>query len=180
MRHSPMLPHMAKGDLTPKEIEALALIAQGHDAKSAARELSVSAHTIYERLRRAREKLGAQNSRAAARQLFSGNQSDNEKSLTEFLVLSDAHPTHDSFLQPGRQAIGEKFDNHDECVSGETQFHSSRWPDYLPLRAPGEREVRATKIERLRLIGELSARLAMAFVAICLAAMVLSTIMQRT
>jgi hypothetical protein len=50
---------------------------------------------------------------------------------------------------------------------------------YLPLRTPGERDIRATKIERLRLIGDLSARLALAFVAICLAAMILSTLLQR-
>jgi hypothetical protein len=58
----------------------------------------------------------------------------------------------------------------------------SSWTDpksYLPLRAPGERDFSASKVERLRLIGELSARLAMAFVAVCLAAMVVSTMLQR-
>ena len=99
---------MTRGTLTPKEIEALALIAQGHDAKSAARELSVSSHTIYERLRRAREKLGAENSRAAARQLFGGAQTDNEKSLTEFLVLSDVQPIDAGLLSPRSQAFEDE------------------------------------------------------------------------
>lgn len=174
-----MLYGMAKGDLTPKEIEALALIAQGHDAKSAAHELSVSAQTIYERLRRAREKLGASNSRAAARELFGGHSTDNEKSLTQFLVLSDAQAANEVFAQPSVQMAEQKGRASEELTCQSHLPSSIAWPDYLPLRAPGERDVRATKIERLRLIGELSVRLAMAFVAICLAAMVLSTILQR-
>lgn len=171
---------MAKGDLTPKEIEALALIAQGHDAKSAALELSVSSQTIYERLRRAREKLGASNSRAAARLLFGANASDNEKLLVENLVLSDVCPVVAS-LPVSRAA--EADDAGSQTFEDGSIDIRSAWlkpPAYLPLRSRGERDMRASKVERLRLIGELSARLAMAFVAICLAAMVLSTILQRT
>ena len=167
--------HEAMGtrDLTPKELEALALIAQGHDAKSAAQELSVSPHTVYERLRRAREKLGASNSRAAARLMFGGISADNEKFVTEELVLSDTHPISAFPISSGvAAAIGEV----PQPVERQRISAPSSWlgpPAYLPLRAPGEREMRATKIERLRLIGDLTARLAMAFVAICLAAMVL-------
>lgn len=171
---------MSIGDLTPKEIEALALIAQGHDAKSAARELSVSSHTIYERLRRAREKLGASNSRAAARLMFGGGSADNEKFVSENLVLSDAVPINAfAGLPDATAATGYDLElleaEHDQASSLRLAP-----PAFLPLRAPGERVMRATKIERLRLIGDLSARLAMAFVAICLAAMVLSTLLQRT
>lgn len=171
---------MAKGDLTPKEIEALALIAQGHDAKSAALELSVSSQTIYERLRRAREKLGAANSRAAARMFFGANASGNEKLLIENLVLADVCPV-DAFLSASHAA--EVVEAGDLPLATSSTKPRSSWlsaPAYLPLRSRGERDLRATKVERLRLIGELSARLAMAFVAICLAAMVLSTILQRT
>lgn len=171
---------MARGNLTPKEIEALALIAQGHDAKSAARELSVSSHTIYERLRRAREKLGAENSRAAARQLFAGTQTDNEKSLSEFLVLSDVQQFDAGLDVPRLPAIEDKVCDPDRATGKDSPPDALVWTHHLPLRAPGQREVRASKIERLRLIGELSARLAMAFVAICLAAMVLSTLLQRS
>lgn len=171
---------MTRGTLTPKEIEALALIAQGHDAKSAARELSVSSHTIYERLRRAREKLGAENSRAAARQLFGGAQTDNEKSLTEFLVLSDVQPIDAGLLSPRSQAFEDEVFGSDTAAGSNFPPSTGAWTDHLPLRAPRQREVNASKIERLRLIGELSGRLAMAFVAICLAAMVLSTLLQRS
>lgn len=57
-------------DLTDKEKETLRLIVRGHDAKSAARELGLSVHTINERLRDARRKLSVSSSREAARRLL--------------------------------------------------------------------------------------------------------------
>ena len=74
---------------TQKEVEVLALIARGHDAKSASRELGVSTHTVYYRLRRAREKLGVSNSREAARLMFAPDKIPNEKLVSEKLVLVD-------------------------------------------------------------------------------------------
>jgi DNA-binding CsgD family transcriptional regulator len=55
--------------LTAKEKEALRLLGKGHDAKSIARHLGLSVHTIHERLRDARRKLGTSSSREAARLL---------------------------------------------------------------------------------------------------------------
>lgn len=69
--------------LTDKERHTLRLLTLGHDAKSIARELGLSVHTINERLRDARRKMGASSSREAARLLreleasdpqFSGHQ----------------------------------------------------------------------------------------------------------
>ena len=57
-------------ELSDKEKETLRLIVRGHDAKSAARELDLSVHTINERLRAARRKLDVTSSREAARVLF--------------------------------------------------------------------------------------------------------------
>ncbi|WP_271077684.1 helix-turn-helix domain-containing protein [Aurantiacibacter sp. MUD61] len=57
----------ALGDLTEKEKEALRLLLSGHDAKSSARELDISVHTINDRLRNARRKLDVSSSREAAR-----------------------------------------------------------------------------------------------------------------
>ena len=54
-------------DLTDKEKEALRLLLAGHDAKSSAAELDLSVHTINDRLRNARRKLGVSSSREAAR-----------------------------------------------------------------------------------------------------------------
>lgn len=56
--------------LTDKEKETLRLLLRGHDAKSSARELDLSVHTINERLRSARRKLDVTSSREAARLLF--------------------------------------------------------------------------------------------------------------
>jgi DNA-binding CsgD family transcriptional regulator len=56
--------------LTDKEKDALRLLLRGHDAKSSARELGLSVHTVNERLREARRKLGVTSSREAARRLL--------------------------------------------------------------------------------------------------------------
>jgi DNA-binding CsgD family transcriptional regulator len=55
--------------LTEKEKETLRLLVHGYDAKSAARHLGLSVHTINERLRDARRRLAVSSSREAARQL---------------------------------------------------------------------------------------------------------------
>lgn len=55
--------------LSGKEKETLRLLANGHDAKSIARHLGLSVHTINERLRDARRKMEVSSSREAARLL---------------------------------------------------------------------------------------------------------------
>lgn len=55
--------------LSEREKEALRLLLGGHAAKSIARELDLSVHTVNERLRDARRKLGVSSSREAARLL---------------------------------------------------------------------------------------------------------------
>lgn len=56
--------------LTEKEKQTLRLMVRGHDAKSIARSLDLSVHTINERLREARRKLAVSSSREAARLLL--------------------------------------------------------------------------------------------------------------
>ena len=56
--------------LTEKEKQTLRLIVRGHDAKSIARHLDLSVHTVNERLRDARRKLEVSSSREAARLLL--------------------------------------------------------------------------------------------------------------
>ena len=56
--------------LTEREKQTLRLIVRGHDAKSVARTLDLSVHTINERLRDARRKVAVNSSREAARLLF--------------------------------------------------------------------------------------------------------------
>ncbi|MCH4023121.1 MAG: DUF4019 domain-containing protein [Acetobacter sp.] len=55
--------------LSAREKEALRLLLVGHDAKSIANTLGLSVHTINDRLRDARRKLGVSSSREAARRL---------------------------------------------------------------------------------------------------------------
>lgn len=82
--------------LTPKEKEALRLLASGHDAKSIARHLGLSVHTIHERLRDARRKLGVSSSREAARLLREWEaatpQSLGDRNLGAALPTGPAHP----------------------------------------------------------------------------------------
>lgn len=56
--------------LTEKEKQTLRLMGRGHDAKSLAKHLNLSVHTVNERLRDARRKLEVSSSREAARLLL--------------------------------------------------------------------------------------------------------------
>jgi DNA-binding CsgD family transcriptional regulator len=69
--------------LTEKEKQTLRLIVRGHDAKSTARHLGLSVHTINERLRDARRKLSVSSSREAARLLFEREGTDPQNSADE-------------------------------------------------------------------------------------------------
>lgn len=62
--------------LTEKEKQTLRLIVRGHDAKSIARSLDLSVHTINERLRDARRKMAVSSSREAARLLLDAEHQD--------------------------------------------------------------------------------------------------------
>lgn len=64
--------------LTEKEKETLRLLVDGHDAKSMARHLGLSVHTVNERLRDARRKMAVSSSREAARKLRAIEQRDPE------------------------------------------------------------------------------------------------------
>jgi len=77
--------------LTDKERQTLRLILRGHDAKSSARELGLSVHTVNERLRDARRKLGVTSSREAARRLLA--EEDETPELLGDKPLGDASAT---------------------------------------------------------------------------------------
>jgi DNA-binding CsgD family transcriptional regulator len=64
--------------LTDKEKATLRLLLAGHDAKSMARHLGLSVHTVNERLRDARRKLSVSSSREAARRLSEAEAADPE------------------------------------------------------------------------------------------------------
>lgn len=70
-------------ELTEKEKEALRLLLAGHDAKSAALKIDISVHTLNDRLRAARRKLGVTTSKEAARALSEAEQTGSEAPLDE-------------------------------------------------------------------------------------------------
>lgn len=88
--------------LTEKEKQTLRLRLAGYDAKSMARHLGLSVHTVNERLRDARRKLGTSSSREAARQLRELEAQDPEllgdKALGDAPTLTAAQMT----LQPAQ------------------------------------------------------------------------------
>jgi DNA-binding CsgD family transcriptional regulator len=76
--------------LTEKEKQTLRLMGRGHDAKSMARHLGLSVHTVNERLRAARQKLAVSSSREAARRLLA-SEADAPNSFGDKL-LGEAGP----------------------------------------------------------------------------------------
>jgi DNA-binding CsgD family transcriptional regulator len=76
--------------LTEREKQTLRLLVRGHDAKSIACMLELSVHTINERLRDARRKLGVSSSRSAARLLIDAEEHDPEYLRDDH--LGDAQP----------------------------------------------------------------------------------------
>jgi len=90
--------------LTDKEKDALRLLLRGHDAKSSARALGLSVHTVNERLRDARRKLGVTSSREAARRLLA-EEGDTPETLGD-KALGDAvegAPAADSMASATRR-----------------------------------------------------------------------------
>ena len=85
--------------LTEKEKQTLRLLLSGHDAKSMARQLGLSVHTVNERLRDARRKLSVSSSKAAARLLRDAEGADPE-------MLGDK-PFGAARTAPGLQQGGE-------------------------------------------------------------------------
>lgn len=81
--------------LSEKEKQVLRLLTAGHDAKSVARHLGLSVHTINERLRDARRKLGSSSSRDAARQLLAAEGPAPQKFGPEYLGDAPGDGTRD-------------------------------------------------------------------------------------
>ncbi len=103
--------------LTDKEKQTLRLIVRGHDAKSSARNLGVSVHTINERLRDARRKMTVSSSREAARMLLNAEGSAEGRPQPNF--LGDEGIREDGALYPV---------NHETAPnSGVRRAHRSSW-----------------------------------------------------
>ena len=103
--------------LTEKEKQTLRLIVCGHDAKSTARSLGLSVHTINERLRDARRKMAVSSSREAARLLL-----DAERK-------SSASTDPDLFgdMEMGADATHPPVDQEDAPVVGAGRTYRRSW-----------------------------------------------------
>ncbi len=87
-------------NLTDKEKEALRLLLRGHDAKSMARTLDLSVHTINDRLRTARRKLSVTSSKQAARLLLTVEGAPPDNLADEDLGGADLAGPADVSVQP--------------------------------------------------------------------------------
>ncbi|MES2336730.1 MAG: DUF4019 domain-containing protein [Pseudomonadota bacterium] len=93
--------------LTDREKQTLRLIVRGHDAKSIARHLDLSVHTINERLRDARRKMAVSSSREAARLVFDREGHDPDSHVPDRIGDADAHDTGHRTATPhgGRRGL---------------------------------------------------------------------------
>ena len=94
--------------LTEKEKETLRLIVRGHDAKSTARSLGLSVHTINERLRDARRKMAVSSSREAARLLLAA----------EHKSLASTDPDFFGDMEIGADATRPPMDQESAPIGG--------------------------------------------------------------
>jgi DNA-binding CsgD family transcriptional regulator len=105
------------GVLTEKEKQTLRLICRGHDAKSIARSLGLSVHTINERLRDARRKMAVSSSREAARLLLAAE--GGEAAL--------ATPNNVGDRQIGEDPPAPKAEEDSAPVSGAGRLQGRLW-----------------------------------------------------
>lgn len=110
------------GVLTEREKQTLRLMCRGHDAKSIARSLGLSVHTINERLRDARRKLAVSSSREAARLLLEA-----EGGVAAFATPEILGDDNVGYRQIGEDPPAPKADEDDAPVSGAGRMQGRLW-----------------------------------------------------
>ncbi len=162
-------------DLNENEKEALHLLLQGYDAKTAAQVSGVTPNVINERLRSSRQKLQVTSSKAAARML-----AEHEGIGPKFFVPKEIgiaqKPKSDAIYPlPGQQAASPERDRVREMQATYESYAASSSPLLsVPLRKQGEKGNGLSKGARIWAIADLSVKLAFAFAFVCLAAMLVS------
>jgi DNA-binding CsgD family transcriptional regulator len=92
--------------LSEREKETLRLLLEGHDAKSNASNLGISVHTVNERLRTARRKLGVSSSREAARILARPDQGNHNFLVGKQIgVVADAKHVNEGRRRNGSEGV---------------------------------------------------------------------------
>lgn len=160
-------------NLNEKEKEALHLLLLGHDAKTAAQEVDVTPNVINERLRSARQKLQVTSSKAAARML-----ADHEGLAPKFFVpknigIAQKPKSGALYPLPGQQAASpDRVREVQSAYQSYSTFSSSLLS--VPFRKQGETGNDLSKGARIWAIADLSVKLAFAFAFVCLAAILVS------
>jgi DNA-binding CsgD family transcriptional regulator len=143
----------SRQSLSEREIETLRLLLAGHDAKSCARTLGLSVHTVNDRLRDARRKLGVSSSREAARLLAKA-----EELAPNFQENRDLAPNshgHKKFVVPVANAVDQPLSNlHASNILGIAEPARHAHPD-LTTERPG------AKLSRAWVVGGMLAMLLM-------------------
>ena len=159
--------------LNENEKEALRLLLQGFDAKTAAQEVGVTPNVINERLRSARQKLEVTSSKAAARMLAEQEGFDPKFFVSKNIGIAGKPKSGAIYPLPGHQAASP-----DRVREVQTAYQSyanfSNPLQSMPLRKQGELSNDLNKSERVWAIADLTVKLAFAFAFVCLAAMVVS------
>lgn len=170
----------AHGKLNEKEHEILSLLLQGYSVKTAARMLDVSANTLNERLRSARRKLGVASSREAALLLRDDPAHSHKSPVTnEFGMGFSSSPRAVSALPVSTGAEGQEAEL--ATVQAAYMPLASVWipGSGLPLRQKEMRDNELGRSGRLRAFRETTLALATSFALICLAFILISTLLRQ-
>ncbi len=167
--------------LTEREKEVLRLLARGFEVKTAAQQLGITANTANERLREARRKLRASNSRHAARLLAQSEMTDPKKSGDRFVGIVTEVSEAPQARQPhveAEEGLGTAPTLNQSrpayAVAGEA---FGKLP-YLPLRQRGEKGNFFSRSQRLVAIAELSIKLIAVVAIVCLVAVLLNSLIE--
>lgn len=159
--------------LNENEKEALHLLLQGHDAKTAAQEIGVTPNIINERLRSARQKLEVTSSKAAARMLAEHEGYEPKNFVPKNIGIAPKLASDAIYPLPGQQAASP--DRVREVQSTYQSYATFSTPLLsVPFRKQGELVNDLDKGARIWAIADLAVKLAFAFAFVCLAAMVVS------
>ncbi len=160
-------------ELNENEKEALRLLLQGHDAKTAAQEIGVTPNVINERLRSARQKLQVTSSKAAARMLAEHEGYEPKFFVPKNIGIAPKPKSGAIYPLPGQQAASP--DRVREVQSTYQSYATFSNPLLsVPFRKQGELGNDLSKESRIWAIADLSVKLAFAFAFVCLAAMLVS------
>lgn len=166
--------------LNAREREVLHLLLRGYDAKSTAQLLDITSNIVNERLRSARRKLGVTSSKEAARLLQEFDESAPKQFVPKNIGIVPPPTLHAFSSLPDQQAAQPAANVVREKAASFNVLPANFSPAFkAPYRGQGEARNNLSKIDRIKVISDLTVRLAAAFVFICLAVILINTLVDR-